>query len=135
VQSVQSVHSVMGCWEPRSALPPPRRAERAQRADGAPGGAGGRVVACTQPRRVAVMTVAARVAEEAGCALGQAVGYAIRFEEVATPVRASSAPHMRLPGDMEGDCAEEAHAVYQSAGCRCLHVMVVYQLCTSMRRA
>ena len=32
------------------------------------------------------MTVAARVAEEAGCALGQAVGYAIRFEEVATPV-------------------------------------------------
>lgn len=48
--------------------------------------AGGRMVACTQPRRVAVMTVAARVAEEAGCALGQAVGYAIRFEEVVTPV-------------------------------------------------
>lgn len=46
------------------------------------------MVACTQPRRVAVMTVAARVAEEVGCALGQAVGYSIRFEDVSTPVRA-----------------------------------------------
>lgn len=46
------------------------------------------MVACTQPRRVAVMTVAARVAEETGSLLGQAVGYSIRFEEVSTPVRA-----------------------------------------------
>lgn len=48
---------------------------------------GGRMVACTQPRRVAAMTVAARVAEEMGCRLGQEVGYAIRFEDVSTPVR------------------------------------------------
>lgn len=47
--------------------------------------AGGRCVVCTQPRRVAVQTVAARVAEEAGCALGDAVGYAVRFEDVSTP--------------------------------------------------
>ncbi len=47
----------------------------------------GRMVACTQPRRVAAMTVAARVAEEMGCRLGQEVGYAIRFEDVSTPVR------------------------------------------------
>ncbi|KAI7836590.1 hypothetical protein COHA_009551 [Chlorella ohadii] len=46
---------------------------------------GGRMVACTQPRRVAAMTVAARVAEEMGCRLGQEVGYAIRFEDVSTP--------------------------------------------------
>lgn len=46
---------------------------------------GGKMVACTQPRRVAVMTVAARVAEEVGCALGAAVGYGIRFEDVGTP--------------------------------------------------
>lgn len=32
------------------------------------------------------MTVAARVAEEAGTTLGQAVGYGIRFEDVTTPV-------------------------------------------------
>lgn len=49
--------------------------------------AGGKLVACTQPRRVAAMTVAQRVAEEAGCRLGQDVGYAIRFEDVSTPVR------------------------------------------------
>ncbi|KAL4419831.1 hypothetical protein ABPG75_006929 [Micractinium tetrahymenae] len=46
---------------------------------------GGKLVACTQPRRVAAMTVAARVAEEMGCRLGQEVGYAIRFEDVSTP--------------------------------------------------
>ncbi|BDA45458.1 probable ATP-dependent RNA helicase DHX35 [Coccomyxa sp. Obi] len=45
----------------------------------------GRMVACTQPRRVAAMTVAARVAEETGSMLGQAVGYGIRFEDVSTP--------------------------------------------------
>lgn len=45
------------------------------------------MVACTQPRRVAAMTVAARVAEEAGTELGQHVGYSIRFEEVCTQVR------------------------------------------------
>ena len=50
-------------------------------------GADGRMVACTQPRRVAAMTVAARVAEETGSVLGQAVGYGIRFEDVSTPVR------------------------------------------------
>ena len=49
--------------------------------------AGGRMVACTQPRRVAAMTVAARVAEETGSALGREVGFAIRFEDVSTPVR------------------------------------------------
>ena len=47
---------------------------------------GGRTVACTQPRRVAAMTVAARVAEEVGTELGQQVGYSIRFEEVCTQV-------------------------------------------------
>lgn len=44
------------------------------------------MVACTQPRRVAAMTVAARVAEEVGTDLGQQVGYSIRFEEVCTQV-------------------------------------------------
>jgi len=46
---------------------------------------GGKMIACTQPRRVAAMTVAARVAEEVGSPLGQTVGYSIRFEDVSTP--------------------------------------------------
>ena len=43
--------------------------------------AGGRRVVCTQPRRVAAITVAARVAEEMGRELGGVVGYAVRFDD------------------------------------------------------
>ena len=39
------------------------------------------MIGCTQPRRVAAMSVAKRVAEEMGCELGEEVGYAIRFED------------------------------------------------------
>lgn len=42
-------------------------------------------IGCTQPRRVAAMSVAKRVAEEVGCRLGQEVGYTIRFEDCTTP--------------------------------------------------
>ncbi|KAF4392626.1 hypothetical protein F8388_003046 [Cannabis sativa] len=38
-------------------------------------------VGCTQPRRVAAMSVAARVAQEMGVKLGHEVGYSIRFED------------------------------------------------------
>lgn len=38
-------------------------------------------IGCTQPRRVAAMSVAKRVSEEFGCRLGQEVGYSIRFED------------------------------------------------------
>ncbi|KAJ9517335.1 hypothetical protein QJQ45_016702 [Haematococcus lacustris] len=46
--------------------------------------AGGMQVACTQPRRAAAASVAARVAEEQRCELGGAVGYAVRFDAVVT---------------------------------------------------
>ena len=39
------------------------------------------IVGCTQPRRVAAMSVASRVAEEMGVKLGNEVGYSIRFED------------------------------------------------------
>lgn len=42
---------------------------------------GGLKVGCTQPRRVAAMSVAARVAEEMGVKVGNEVGYSIRFED------------------------------------------------------
>lgn len=39
------------------------------------------MIGCTQPRRVAAMSVAKRVAEEMEVELGSTVGYAIRFED------------------------------------------------------
>ncbi|EJT98205.1 pre-mRNA splicing factor [Dacryopinax primogenitus] len=44
-----------------------------------------KVIACTQPRRVAATSVAMRVAEEVGCVLGEEVGYTIRFEDMSDP--------------------------------------------------
>ena len=44
------------------------------------------MIGCTQPRRVAAMSVAKRVAEEVGCPLGSEVGYTIRFEDCTSPV-------------------------------------------------
>ncbi|RCV25218.1 hypothetical protein SETIT_5G148400v2 [Setaria italica] len=46
---------------------------------------GGRLIGCTQPRRLAVQTVASRVAEEVGVKLGEEVGYTIRFEDQTNP--------------------------------------------------
>ncbi len=46
---------------------------------------GKKSVACTQPRRVAAMSVAQRVSEEMDVSLGQEVGYSIRFEDCSGP--------------------------------------------------
>ena len=45
---------------------------------------GGMRIGVTQPRRVAAMTVAQRVAAEEGCRLGEKVGYAIRFDDTTS---------------------------------------------------
>lgn len=45
----------------------------------------GKMVACTQPRRVAAMSVAKRVADEMDVQLGDEVGYLIRFENKTSP--------------------------------------------------
>jgi len=44
------------------------------------------MIGCTQPRRVAAMSVAKRVSEEMGVPLGDEVGYAIRFEDCTSEV-------------------------------------------------
>jgi len=45
------------------------------------------MIACTQPRRVAATSIAARVAEEMDVTLGEEVGYTIRFEDVSHPTK------------------------------------------------
>ena len=44
-----------------------------------------KMVACTQPRRVAAMSVAQRVADEMDVTLGEEVGYSIRFDDKTSP--------------------------------------------------
>jgi len=43
-----------------------------------------KMICCTQPRRVAAMSVAKRVAEEMDVSFGEEVGYTIRFEDLTT---------------------------------------------------
>lgn len=45
----------------------------------------GKIIGVTQPRRVAVISVASRVADERACILGNEVGYCIRFEDCSDP--------------------------------------------------
>lgn len=42
------------------------------------------MVGCTQPRRVAAMSVSRRVAEEMNVTIGEEVGYSIRFEDCSS---------------------------------------------------
>uniref|UniRef100_A0ABD2X397 RNA helicase n=1 Tax=Trichogramma kaykai TaxID=54128 RepID=A0ABD2X397_9HYME len=43
------------------------------------------IIGCTQPRRIAAMSVAKRVSDEMDSKLGDKVGYAIRFEDCTSP--------------------------------------------------
>lgn len=45
----------------------------------------GTTIAVTQPRRVAAMTVAKRVAQEVGCRPGATVGHRVRFDDLTHP--------------------------------------------------
>lgn len=42
------------------------------------------MIACTQPRRVAAITIAMRVSKETNTVLGKLVGYCVRFEDVTS---------------------------------------------------
>jgi hypothetical protein len=52
------------------------------------------MIAVTQPRRVAAISLAARVAAEQGCQLGKLVGYSVRFDEAV-----SSETHIKYVTD------------------------------------
>ncbi len=42
-------------------------------------------IACTQPRRIAAVTIAHRIAQELGESIGKSVGYKIRFQDRTSP--------------------------------------------------
>ena len=43
------------------------------------------MIGCTQPRRVAAISVAKRVSEEVGCRVGEEIGYTVRFDDTSSP--------------------------------------------------
>lgn len=47
-------------------------------------------IGITQPRRVAAITVAQRVAQEMQCTLGKEVGYQVRFDDCTSQVKKKS---------------------------------------------
>ena len=47
--------------------------------------ASGGIIGCTQPRRIAAISVAKRVAEEMSVSLGEEVGYCVRFDDRSSP--------------------------------------------------
>ena len=61
----------------------PKMVAEALAADGKIGDSGNRkkLIGCTQPRRIAAVTVAKRVAEELAVPLGDFVGYQVRFDD------------------------------------------------------
>ena len=93
-------------------------------------------IGCTQPRRVAAMSVAKRVSEEFGCRLGQEVGYTIRFEDVTsqdTVIKYMTdgmlLRELLIDGDMKSYCVvmlDEAHE-------RTIHTDVLFGLLKKVR--
>lgn len=59
------------------------------------------LIGCTQPRRVAAMSVAKRVSEEMEVELGGLVGYAIRFEDCTSDETAIKCRSTSLPSILE----------------------------------
>jgi len=88
-------------------------------------------VACTQPRRVAAMSVAARVSQEMGVKLGQEVGYSIRFENCTsekTVVKYMTDGMLLREFLTEPDMASYSVIIIDEAHERTLHTDVLFGL-------
>eukprot|EP00403_Amphidinium_massartii_P006124 CAMPEP_0178378190 /NCGR_PEP_ID=MMETSP0689_2-20121128/4302_1 /TAXON_ID=160604 /ORGANISM="Amphidinium massartii, Strain CS-259" /LENGTH=1033 /DNA_ID=CAMNT_0019998259 /DNA_START=10 /DNA_END=3111 /DNA_ORIENTATION=+ len=88
-------------------------------------------IGCTQPRRVAAMSVAARVAKELGCKVGHEVGYNIRFEDCTSDktIIEYMTDGMLLRSFLnEPDMASYAVMIIDEAHERTLHTDVLFGL-------
>ncbi|GJJ74976.1 pre-mRNA-splicing factor ATP-dependent RNA helicase DHX16 [Entomortierella parvispora] len=97
----------------------------------------GMKIGCTQPRRVAAMSVAARVAEEMGVKLGHEVGYSIRFEDYTSEktVMKYMTDGMLLREFMsEPDLAGYSCLIIDEAHERTLHTDILFGLIKDIAR-
>ncbi|XP_022327385.2 pre-mRNA-splicing factor ATP-dependent RNA helicase DHX16-like [Crassostrea virginica] len=94
-------------------------------------------IGCTQPRRVAAMSVAARVAEEMGFKLGNEVGYSIRFEDCTserTMIKYMTDGMLLREFLGEPDLASYSVMIIDEAHERTLHTDVLFGLVKDIAR-
>ncbi|VBB30867.1 unnamed protein product [Acanthocheilonema viteae] len=94
-------------------------------------------VGCTQPRRVAAMSVATRVAEEMGVKLGIEVGYSIRFEDCTserTVIKYMTDGMLLREFLNEPDLASYSVIIIDEAHERTLHTDVLFGLVKDIAR-
>ncbi|XP_037082662.1 LOW QUALITY PROTEIN: pre-mRNA-splicing factor ATP-dependent RNA helicase DHX16-like [Pollicipes pollicipes] len=94
-------------------------------------------IGCTQPRRVAAMSVASRVAEELGVKLGNEVGYSIRFEDCTserTRLKYMTDGMLLREFLSEPDLASYSVMIIDEAHERTLHTDVLFGLMKDIAR-
>jgi pre-mRNA-splicing factor ATP-dependent RNA helicase DHX16 len=97
----------------------------------------GKKIGCTQPRRVAAMSVAARVAEEMGVKLGNEVGYSIRFEDCTserTILKYMTDGTLHREFLSEPDLASYSVMIIDEAHERTLHTDILFGLVKDIAR-
>ncbi|XP_046895351.1 pre-mRNA-splicing factor ATP-dependent RNA helicase DHX16 isoform X2 [Hypomesus transpacificus] len=98
---------------------------------------GGMKIGCTQPRRVAAMSVAARVAQEAAVKLGNEVGYSIRFEDCTserTVLKYMTDGMLLREFLTEPDLASYSVVIIDEAHERTLHTDILFGLIKDIAR-
>ncbi|XP_015907708.1 pre-mRNA-splicing factor ATP-dependent RNA helicase DHX16 [Parasteatoda tepidariorum] len=94
-------------------------------------------VGCTQPRRVAAMSVAARVSEELSVKLGNEVGYSIRFEDCTserTIIKYMTDGMLLREFLSEPDLASYSVIIVDEAHERTLHTDILFGLVKDIAR-
>lgn len=97
----------------------------------------GKKIGCTQPRRVAAMSVAARVAQEMGVKLGNEVGYSIRFEDCTserTVLKYMTDGTLHREFLSEPDLASYSVMIIDEAHERTLHTDILFGLVKDIAR-
>lgn len=95
------------------------------------------MIGCTQPRRVAAMSVAARVAEEMNVKLGREVGYSIRFEDCSserTVIKYMTDGMLLREFLSEPDLASYSVLIVDEAHERTLHTDILFGLVKDIAR-
>ncbi|XP_077283485.1 DEAH-box helicase 16 lethal (2) 37Cb [Arctopsyche grandis] len=99
--------------------------------------ADGKCIGCTQPRRVAAMSVSARVAQEMGVKLGNEVGYSIRFEDCTserTVLKYMTDGTLHREFLSEPDLASYSVMIIDEAHERTLHTDILFGLVKDITR-